>query len=379
VTVEPFVIDVDEADLKDLRQRLAHTRWPQPVEGSGWSAGTDIDYLRDLCAYWEKEYDWHRTEAELNQWPHFTTEFEGQRIHFLHAKSSVPGARPLMLLHGWPSSVHEFTKVVGPLTDPAGHGGDPADAFDVVVPSLPGYAWSGPTSQPGWDVARIAQAMTVVMERLGYHDYGLMGGDWGSLIASRMALAVPQRVSGLYLTLVAVPPLSPNSEPTPEEQRLAAAHQQFLTSESAYSAVQGTKPQSLAFGLTDSPAGLAGWIVEKFCAWTDCDGDLESVLSRDDILANITAYWVTGTAGSSVRLYYESMISGAAGPVNDYVDVPTGVGVFPKELYRASRRQVERLYNVRRWTELERGGHFAALEQPDLFVADIRAFFRELP
>ncbi|KAA0120636.1 epoxide hydrolase family protein [Mycolicibacterium sp. P9-22] len=376
--VERFEIGLYEADVKDLQQRLASTRWPAPVAGTGWSAGTDLDYLRDLCAYWEKDFDWPEAAANLNRWTQFTTNVDGQRIHFLHVRSAVPGARPLMLLHGWPSSVQEFTKVVEPLTDPVAHGGDPADAFDVVIPSLPGYAWSGPTTQPGWDVERIAGAMTVVMERIGYDRYGLMGGDWGSLIASRMALAEPDRVSGLYLTLVSVPPLNPEDEPTPEEQRLADVHAQFMASEGAYGAIQATKPQSLAVGLNDSPAGLAAWIVEKFRAWTDCDGELESVVSRDDLLANLTAYWLTGTAGSSARLYYEALTAGSSVPVTGYVGVPTGVGVYPKELYRASRRQVERLYNVRRWTELARGGHFPALEQPHLFVGDIRAFFQNL-
>ncbi|MEU1956700.1 epoxide hydrolase family protein [Nocardia rhamnosiphila] len=378
MTIEPFSVVVDDAELKDLRHRLAQTRWPEPVEGAGWSTGTDVGYLRDLCEYWEKEYDWRRTEAELNRWPQFTTQVDGQRIHFLHVRSSVPGARPLMLLHGWPSSVLEFSKVIAPLIDPVAHGGDAADAFHVVVPSLPGYGWSGPTTKPGWDVDRIAAAMTVVMERLGYDSYGLLGGDWGSPIASRMTLATPDRVSGLYLTLVSVPPVPPEDDPTPEEQRLAAEFEQYAAAETGYIAIQATKPQSLAFGLTDSPAGLAAWIVEKLHAWTDCDGDLESVLSRDDILGNITTYWLTGTAGSSIRLYREAILAGSAGPVDKYVDVRTGVGVFPKELYRASRRQVERLYNVRRWTEMDRGGHFAALEQPELFIGDVRAFFREL-
>ncbi|WP_280217305.1 epoxide hydrolase family protein [Nocardia neocaledoniensis] len=378
MTIEPFSVVVDDAELNDLRHRLAQTRWPEPVEGAGWSTGTDVDYLQGLCAYWEKEYDWRRTEAELNQWPQFTTQVDGQRLHFLHVRSAVPGARPLMLLHGWPSSVLEFAKVIAPLVDPVSHGGDAADAFHVVVPSLPGYGWSGPTTQSGWDVDRIAGAMTVVMERLGYESYGLLGGDWGSPIASRMTLATPDRVTGLYLTLVAVPPMPTEDDPTPEEQRLAAEFEQYAAAETGYIAIQATKPQSLAFGLTDSPAGLAAWIVEKLHAWTDCDGDLESVLSRDDILGNITTYWLTGTAGSSIRLYREAILAGSAGPVEKYVDVPTGVGVFPKELYRASRRQVERLYNVRRWTEMERGGHFAALEQPQAFIGDVRAFFREL-
>ncbi|RZT94856.1 microsomal epoxide hydrolase [Advenella incenata] len=376
--VESFVVNVDQRELDDLRRRLSLTRWPQPIDGEGWSSGTDISYLRDLCTYWETEYDWRRTEANLNRWPQFTTTVDGQRIHFLHARSPVSDARPLMLLHGWPSSVLEFGKVVARLTDPAAYGGDPADAFHVVVPSLPGYAWSGPITQPGWDVSRIANAMTVVMEHLGYGTYGLMGGDWGSLVASRMALATPERISGLYLTLVTVPPTGADDDSTPEETLLAEEFRQYVATETGYIAIQATKPQSLAFGLTDSPAGLAGWIVEKFHAWTDCGGQLESALTREEILGNITAYWLTGTAGSSMRLYRESVLAGSASPVSKYVDVPTGVAVFPKEPYRVSRRQAERLYRVVRWTEFARGGHFPALEQPECFVTDIRAFFREL-
>lgn len=374
MSVEPFKIAADESDLADLRHRLAATRWATAPDGEGWSSGVDLDYLRELCSYWEKDFDWRSSEAALNRWRQFTTEIDGQRIHFLHVRSESPHARPLMLLHGWPSSVMEFMKVVGPLTDPAAHGGDPADAFHVVVPSLPGYGWSSPTSRTGWDVGATAEVMAELMNRLDYDSYGLMGGDWGSLIASRMAFAHPENVLGLYLTLISLPPLD-EEEPTPEEVELATELQEHYVAETGYIAVQVTKPQSLAVGLTDSPAGLAGWIVEKFHAWTDHDGDLESVLTKDDILANITAYWLTGTALSSVRMYRDSALAGTASPVPGYVKVPTGVGVFPKELYRGSRRQAEKLYNIVRWTKHPKGGHFAALEQPEAFVGDVREFF----
>lgn len=377
MSIEEFTIDVDESDLAELRERLAATRWPAVVEGEGWASGTDLDYLRDLCTYWAKDFDWRSTEAALNRWPQFTTEVDGQQIHFLHVRSSSPHARPLMLLHGWPSSVLEFSKVVGPLTDPEAHGGDPADAFHVVIPSLPGYGWSSPTARTGWDVGAMAEVMTELMSRLGYDHYGLMGGDWGSLIASRMAFSTPGRVRGLYLTLVSVPPID-GVEPTSEEVQLAAAAEQYSAAETAYIAIQATKPQSLAVGLTDSPAGLAAWIVEKFHAWTDHEGDLETAVGRDDLLANITTYWLTGTALSSARMYRDSVLAGTAAPVPGYVEVPTGVGVFPNELYRASRRQVENLYRVVHWTEHGKGGHFGALEQPDIFVDDVRAFFRGL-
>ena len=374
MSIEPFEITSESAELDDLRRRLSATRWPEPLEPGSWASGADISYLRELCTYWEKDFDWKATEAELNKWPQFTTQVDGQQIHFFHVRSKAAEARPLMLLHGWPSSVLEFSKVIGPLTDPAAHGGDPADAFHVIMPSLPGYAWSGPTTRGGWDVAAMAGAMTEVMAQLGYDEYGLMGGDWGSLVASQMALGSPAKVAGLYLTLVSLPPLD-EVDPTDEEKALAATHEEHLATETAYIAVQVTKPQSIAVGLTDSPAGLAAWIVEKFQAWTDNDGDLESVLDKDTILANITAYWLTKTALSSARMYRESIFAGSAAPVSSYVQVPTGVGVFPKELYRGSRRQAEKLYNIVHWTKHDKGGHFAVLEQPDAFVRDIRAFF----
>ncbi|MEU1956013.1 epoxide hydrolase family protein [Nocardia rhamnosiphila] len=377
MNLEPFQIATADAELDDLRRRLAQTRWPEPLEPGSWASGTDIAYLRELCTYWEEQFDWKAIEMRLNQWEQLTTEIDGQRIHLFHVRSAEPDARPLMLLHGWPSSFWEFSKVIGPLTAPVAHGGDARDAFHVVVPSLPGYAWSGPTNRGGWDVATMAEAMRQVMHRLGYEQYGVMGGDWGSLVASRMAMKSPENVKGLYLTLISLPPLD-ERDPTEEEMDLAAIHEQHLATEAAYIAVQVTKPQSLAVGLTDSPAGLAAWIVEKFQSWTDNDGDLESILDKDTILANITAYWLTNTALSSARMYRESILAGTAAPVSEFVKVPTGVGVFPKELYRGSRRQAEKLYNIVRWTEHERGGHFAALEQPDVFVSDIRAFFAGL-
>lgn len=377
MSIIPYKITTDPDDLADLRRRLSQTRWPTPIEGDGWSSGTDLGYLQDLCAYWQNEYDWSRAESALNQWPQFTTIVDGQQIHFLHVKSATGTGRPLMLLHGWPSSVFEFTKIINPLIDPAAYGGSVHEAFDVVIPSLPGYGWSGPTTSPGWDVSRIAAAMAVLMQRLGYGRYGLMGGDWGSLIGSQMATLHPDRISGLYLTMANVPPIAATEQPTELEQQIASERESYRSTEVGYIFIQATKPQSLAYALSDSPSGLAGWIVEKMRAWTDCDGNLESVLSREDILDNITSYWLTNTIGSSMRLYRESVtLAGSAGPIKRPTAVPTGVGVFPKEINRASRRQMQRLYNVVHWTEMPRGGHFPALEQPELLVADIRSFFR---
>lgn len=374
MTFEAYEVAVSDEDLDDLRGRLERTRWPRGIDDQ-WQSGTDPGYLRELCEYWRTDYDWRTTEAAVNAWPQVTTTVDGQRVHLVHARSSVPGARPLLLLHGWPSAPLEFLGLLGPLTDPAKHGGTAEDAFHVVVPSLPGYAWSGPVTEAGWGVGRIAEALVEVMAGLGYERYGVGGGDWGSLIASRIAGAHPDRVDGLYLTMVVAPPV--DGEPTPEEAALGAEFGAFLATETGYQAIQGTKPQTLAPALVDSPAGLAGWFVEKYRAWTDHDGDFERAVSRDQVLGLISTYWLTGTAGSAGRLYYEFALEQGSGTSAIRVEVPTGCGIFPKELYRCSRRQAEQVYQVRRWTRMERGGHFPALEQPDALVADIRGFFRD--
>ncbi len=376
--IRPFRVAVNDDVLDDLRRRLRQTRWPDQIPGTGWAYGADIGYLRELCLYWESKYDWRAAEAELNAWPQFTTVIDGQPIHFIHARSPHPQARPLVLFHGWPSSAVEFLKVLGPLTDPVAHGGDAADAFHVVVPSLPGYGWSGPTTEPGWDMRRVAAACVALLDRLGYSTFGTHGGDWGSAISAEIARTVPERLFGLHLTMLITSGLRPeDGDPTDEESALMAAQAVYNASEQGYIAVQSTKPQSLAVGLNDSPAGLAAWIVEKLRTWTDNDGDLESALTRDEILTWLTTYWVTGTAGSSARLYYETARAGLLGPAPGRVTVPTGVAVLPKELYRTSRRIAEHHYNVQRWTELPRGGHFPAAEQPELLVGELRQFFRD--
>jgi microsomal epoxide hydrolase len=375
----PFRVEATDDELADLRRRLAATRWPDQIPGSGWDYGTNEDYLRELCVYWESKFDWRRVEAELNQWPQFLTTIDGQRIHFIHTRSPEPAATPLLLNHGWPGTVLEFLKVLGPLTDPAAYGGSSADAFHVVCPSLPGYGWSGPTREPGWDPVRITAALSQLMDGLGYARFGGQGGDWGSVIAVQLASDFPDRVIGIHINMVTTSgPQPEDGEPTAEEAEILAETRRYSPAEEGYVAIQGTKPQTISYALNDSPAGLASWIVEKFRTWTDCAGDVESVLTRDEILAGITAYWLTQTAGSSARLYYEAFKSRSVPPPTARIELPVGCAIFPRELYQASRRWAERHYNVQRWTKMSRGGHFAALEQPDALVEEIRAFFRQI-
>jgi pimeloyl-ACP methyl ester carboxylesterase len=377
-----FQVAVPEAVLADLRDRLDRTRWPDQIPDSGWRYGTDRSYLQELCSYWRHEFDWRAVEERLNQWPQVLVDIQGQQFHALHVVSPHAGATPLLLVHGWPGSVLEFLDVIGPLVDPPAHGGQAADAFSVVCPSLPGYTWSGPTTEPGWDVRRTAGALVELMAAFGYARFGYQGGDWGALIGAAMGAAFPDRLQGLHLNLAPIPvPSDPSAFAGLTEEELAslAASREFQRHETGYSAIQGTKPQTLAYGLNDSPAGLAAWMVEKFRSWSDCGGDVEQAFTRDELLANITAYWVTATIGSSTRLYYESMRAGTFGAPADRVEVPTGVALFPKELLLPPRAWVAQHYDLRRWTQMPRGGHFAALEQPQLLVDDVRAFFRGLP
>jgi pimeloyl-ACP methyl ester carboxylesterase len=378
--IEPFVIAVPEPVLEDMRDRLARTRWPDQIAGTGWDYGTDLAYLQDLCDYWAHRFDWRATEARLNSWANATTDIDGQRIHFIHAPSDHPGALPLLVLHGWPGSVTEMVKIIEPLRNPLVDGGDAADSFDVVCASLPGFGFSGPTSDRGWHPRRIAAAMVEMMDRLGYHRFGCLGGDWGATTSNYMALDFPDRLCGLYLTMVATgpPPGSDGSELSDEEQQWLAASTAFFVEEAGYLQIQGTRPQTLAYGLNDSPAGLAGWLVEKFRAWSDCNGDLESAISRDDILADVTLYWVTGTANSASRIYLEAMRAGQFQPITERIEVPTGAAIFPKETVKSPRPWAEAAWNIKRWTAMPKGGHFAALEVPDLLVADVRAFYRDL-
>jgi microsomal epoxide hydrolase len=374
----PFRIEVPDAVLDDLAARLRNTRYSEPVEGAGWDYGTDRDYLEELCGYWRDGYDWRAHEAALNAYEQFTTEIDGERVHFLHVRSPVEGAYPLLVTHGWPGSVAEFLEVLGPLTDPAAHGGDAGDAFHVVAPSLPGYGFSGPTRQPGWDSRRVAAAWADLMAGLGYERYGAQGGDWGALVSTQLALVDPGHCGGLHLNMVVAgpPPGDDMSGLSEGDQRGLADMAYYMEHESGYAKIQQTRPQSVGYGLDDSPAGLCAWIVEKFRNWSDCGGDVERSFTKDELLTNVMLYWVTKTAASSARLYYETTKSGRFGTGNDRVEVPTACAIFPRELFRPPRAWAEHSFNLQRWTEMPRGGHFAAMEEPDLLVDDVRAFFR---
>ncbi len=372
----PFKIEVPEAVLVDLKRRLRDTRWPDQLPDTTWEYGTDIGYLKELVAYWMSGFDWRKQEAMLNQFPQFKTQVDGVDLHYVHARGKGPSPAPLLLTHGWPGSFFEMYKVIGPLTDPAAYGGDPADSFDVVVPSLPGFAFSGPTRERGVGPVRAAELEHKLMtEELGYGRFGAQGGDWGAIISTSMARLFPKSLSGIHLNMLAGQ--RGGGEPQTEEEKEQAQRGAFFAQEEAgYQRIQGTKPQTLGYGLNDSPAGLAAWIVEKWRTWSDCDGEIEKSFTKDEILTNVTIYWVTGTINSSTRIYYESGHARPALPMTERVDVPTAVADFPKEIYRASRRQAESFYNVQHWTTMPRGGHFAALEEPESLVADIRDFYR---
>jgi pimeloyl-ACP methyl ester carboxylesterase len=381
--VEPFRLGVPEAELDDLRDRLKAARWPERETVDDWSQGVPLEYLSELCAYWATSYDWRATEARLNALPQFRTEVDGLGIHLLHVRSRHADALPLVMTHGWPGSIVEFLKVIGPLTDPAAHGGDPADAFHVVCPSLPGYGFSDKPERLGWGVQRIAAAWTELMARLGYERYGAQGSDWGTSVSAHIAQRDQDHVAGVHL----MPPLAPPDpatfgDLTDAERAALASLKQAAEWDSGYSTEHATRPQTIGYALTDSPVALCGWIVEKFWAWTDCAGHPENVLTRDELLDNIMLYWLPRTGASSARLYWESIRDVnelISGPVRDFVEVPTGCSIFPKELQRPSRRWAEKRFrDIRHWNELDRGGHFPALEQPELFVDELRAFFRQV-
>jgi pimeloyl-ACP methyl ester carboxylesterase len=375
--VEPFRIDVPQADLDDLRGRLARTRWPDQLPGVGWDYGIPLDYVQELAEYWRTGYDWRVHEEKLNAFPQFTTVIDGQRVHFLHVRSGVPDAMPLVITHGWPGSIAEFMEVIGPLTDPVAHGGDPVDAFHLVVPSIPGFGFSGPTADRGWNVRRIARAWDELMRRLGYQRYGAQGGDWGSTISRELGLIAPGHLIGVHLNMLFTPVIpDDDADLTDDERERLDRLRSFRATGSGYAAIQSTRPQTLAYGLTDSPAGQLAWIVEKFGEWTD-DGLPHEAVDRDQLLTNVMLYWLTGTAGSSARLYYEAARSRGTGQPETST-VPTGLAVFPREIARPVRRFAERSNNIVHWSELDRGGHFPAMEAPELLVPDVREFFRKL-
>jgi epoxide hydrolase len=381
--VTPFRIEIPEADLSDLRERLGRTRWPERETVEDWSQGVPLAYLRELCGYWAREYDWRVTEARLNTLPQFRTEIDGLGIHVIHVRSPHIDALPLVITHGWPGSIMEFLKVIGPLADPTAHGGDAADAFHVVCPSLPGYGFSDKPAQRGWNVERIAGAWVRLMALLGHERYGAQGSDWGASISTSIGQQDPEHVAGIHLTPpIAAPDAATFDDLTEEERQALADLEQRRELEDGYTAQQSTRPQTLGYGLVDSPAGLCGWIVEKFWSWTDWDGHLEHVLTRDELLDNVMLYWLPGTGASAARLYWESIKQVQrwfTESTADTVAVPTGCSIFPKEVPRPSRRWAEKRYtDIRYWNELDTGGHFAAFEQPELFVNEVRSFFRLL-
>ena len=366
-SVERCEIRVEDEVVDDLRRRLRAARLPDQIDGTGWEYGTPVEYLLELVTYWRDKYDWRVHEARLNELDHFRTTIDGQSIHFVHARSSRDGAFPILLLHGWPGSVVEFLDVIPRLTD----------EFDLVVPSLPGYGFSEPTRTTGWDVARIARAFTALMARLGYDRYGAQGGDWGAQITTKLGVLDAEHCAGIHVNMPVGSPPEEEVQLTEQEAADLDATQKFARGESAYAQLQSTKPQTIGAALNDSPVGLLSWIVEKFRTWSDCDGDPENVFTRDQLLTNVMTYWVTETITSSMRLYWEFQRSKERKP--EYVAVPTGVARYPKEILRFPRPWVERSYNVTQWADLPRGGHFAAMEQPDLFADDVRTFFRTLP
>jgi pimeloyl-ACP methyl ester carboxylesterase len=379
--VEPFRIAVPQSELDDLAERLDRTRWPDALPGAGWEYGVPLDYLRELAEHWRHTYDWRHHEAELNRLAQFTTTLDGTRVHFIHVRSREPAATPLLILHGWPGSIVELAGLVGPLTDPVAHGGDAADGFHVVAPSLPGYGFSGPTLETGWGVARVTAAMAALMQRLGYGCYGVHGGDWGATIARGLGVTDAERVTGVHLTMLlgAVPSHRDTDPDDPEEQRSLAVAGRYRAELAGYAILQATRPQTLAYALTDSPVGQLAWIAEKFKDWTDSDTVPEDAVDRDQLLTNVMLYWLTRTAGSSARLYWETAHAGGGwGAAEPPSTVPTAVAILPRDLSRPVRRVAERTNRIVRWTELEHGGHFAAMEVPGPLLADIRAFFAGL-
>jgi len=373
--IEPFRIEVPDDALEDLRRRLVATRWPEREAVADWSQGAPLSYVQDVCRYWAEQYDWRATEARLNALGSKRTELDGLGIHLLHVPSPEPDALPLLVTHGWPGSVVEFLKVIGPLADPRSHGGDPSDAFHVVCPSLPGYGFSDKPTATGWGIERIAGAWVTLMNRLGYSRYGAQGGDWGAAVTTAIGRLDTDHCAGIHVNMpLAGPGKNPPEDFTEREKSAVEAlkhHQDWGT---GYSKQQSTRPQTVGYGLVDSPSAQAAWILEKFWAWTDCDGHPEHVLTRDELLDNVMLYWLPAAGASSARLYWESF-NALRNPAP--VTIPSGMSIFPKEIFRPTQRWAERSYtDIRYWNELDKGGHFAAFEQPALYVEEVRTFFR---
>lgn len=379
--IRPFQIAISDSEIDDLKQRLKLTRWPDQIPGTEWKYGAKTQYIQSICNYWLEEYDWRKHEAELNRFPQYKTDIDGHEIHFIHARSQHDNATPILISHGWPGTIVEFMKIIDPLIDPESHGGNAEDAFHVICPSLPGYGFSGTTERELVDTLAIAEMFSTLMSRLGYQKYIAQGGDWGAIITSNIGIVDEQHLYGLHLNMPFG--FATTDDPTQglSEQELAglAAMAAFDTMETGYQKIQGTKPQTLGVGLNDSPAGLCAWITEKFYTWMDCDGDIESVINKDELLTNISVYWFTQSICSSTRLYYETTQHARLKFLEQKVTVPTGVARFPKEIMLFPRAWCENVYaDIVQWNEYEKGGHFAAMERPSELVNDIRQFAKSV-
>lgn len=379
-TIKPFTVDIAQSQLDDLQMRLGQTRWPEKETVEDWNQGVPLSYTQELAKYWTDEYDWRRFERKLNQWPQFITEIDDIDIHFIHCKSPHENALPLIISHGWPGSVVEFHKVIDALVNPTAHGGSAEDAFHVVAPSLPGYGFSGKPTKTGTSVVEIGSMWGKLMARLGYDRYVAQGGDWGSMITQSMGQTQTQHCAGIHINMpIVAPDPDTMNDLTPQELSALEGMSFYNDWDSGYSKQQSTRPQTLGYGLADSPVGQMAWIVEKFYAWTDCERDgkkhPENILDKDELLDNVMLYWLNNCAASSARLYWESFSK----PNFDPIDMPVGCSIFPKEIFRSSRRWAEKRFsNLIYWNELDRGGHFAALEQPETFVNEVRCAFNSL-
>ena len=383
-SIRPFTIDIADQEIQALQQRLSLTRLPDQLDNISWEYGTDIEYLTELLVYWRNDFDWRAQEATLNQFDQFKTEIDGLDMHFIHQRSENPDAIPLLVVHGWPGSISEFYKIVGPLSNPQAYGGNTEDSFHVIAPSLPGFGFSDKPNTTGYNPEKMGHMLAALMERLGYEQYAISGGDWGAIINRYVATNYADRIIGLHSNMVlAGPPADEEARNnvTDEERRMQASRGAYMQNERAYQQIQGTKPQTLGYGLNDSPAGLAAWIVEKFHGWSDlpqgADGYLDNNFHKDELLTNISIYWFTQTITSSARIYYENSQRPAQNPVG-YIEVPTGAAIFPAEIFVTPRAWAAEAYNLIHWTVMDEGGHFAALEQPQLLIDDLRDFYRLL-
>jgi pimeloyl-ACP methyl ester carboxylesterase len=375
-SIQPFRIAADDSALEDLRRRLRATRWPERETVDDWSQGIPLAYVQDVCSYWAEKYDWRARETRLNRFAQFRTQIDGLGIHFVHVRSPHEDALPLVITHGWPGSIVEFQKVIEPLTNPTAHGGEARDAFHVVCPSLPGYGFSDKPAKSGWTTQRIAKAWAELMGRLGYGRYVAQGGDWGAMVTTWIGVEDPGHCAAIHLNMPIAPPdPATMNDLTEREKSALAGMQHYQEWDSGYSKQQSTRPQTVGYGLVDSPAGQAAWILEKFWAWTDCNGHPENALGRDELLDNVMLYWLPATGASSARLYWESFRTLSLDPVR----VPVGCSIFPKEIFRTSRRWAEKRFEkLIHFEEMPKGGHFAAFEQPELYVNEVRTCFRKV-